>query len=471
MDKFVDRAGELSQLQACYQSDDAELAVVYGRRQIGKSALVQQSIRDHDDAVYYQAIRGTPTTQRDRFVEAVAETYPGITDIKPEWEPLLSYLVDRDAIVILDEFPYLVDAMESFPSLIQHLWDTSTDDSSATVVLTGSAVGMIYTHVLDGGAPLYGRVSQSPNGRIELTELPFGHLTEFLPQYGPEELVFIAGVFGGTPRYLVPLDGRQSVGENVAQLLCNPAGPLHNEPETVLQMELTEVDTYFSILESMASGNRQRNEIAQGAGIQSTNTSYYFDRLETLGIVESHYPALVDPTRTKRTRYRIRDPVFRFYFRFLYGRSGRYQMYGDNAFEELIQPELPDFVSTTFEGLCQQAVPKLFSAQQFTQVPSQWWYGETEIDIIAPTDDETLLAGEVKFTSSPLGYDILAALEQDVTEVQWSPPDGGDPVYQYALFSRSGFTDSLRGAATERTDISLFTLADVVDALQQTTDG
>lgn len=470
MDQFVDRAAELSRLRACYQSDDPELAVVYGRRQIGKSALVQRSIRDREDVVYYQAVRGTPTTQRARFVEAAAETYPGITDIKAEWEPLLSYLLDRDAVVIVDEFPYLVDAMESLPSIIQHLWDTDTDDTSATLVLTGSAVGMIHTHVLDGGAPLYGRVSQSPNGRIELTELPFGHLTEFLPEYGPEELVFVAGVFGGTPRYLVPLDDTQSVGENVARLLCDPAGPLHDEPETVLQMELKEVDTYFSLLESMASGNRRRNEIAQGAGIQSTNTSYYFDRLETLGIVEPHHPALADPTRTKRTRYRIRDPVFRFYFRFLYGRSGRYEMYGDDAFKQLIQPELPDFVSTTFEELCQRALPDLFPDRQFTRVPSQWWYGGTEIDIVAPTDDETLLAGEVKFTSNPLGYDILAALEQDVTEVQWSPPSGGNPTHEYALFSRSGFTDSLREAAAERADVSLFTLEDVVNVLQQTTE-
>ncbi len=104
-------------------------------------------------------------------------------------------------------------------------------------------------------------------------------------------------------------------------------------------MELTEVDTYFSVLESIASGNRSRNEIAQAAGVESTNTSYYFDRLETLQIIEKHYPALADPTRSKRTRYQIRDPIFRFYFRYLYGRSGQYDLYGDNAYADLTDHE------------------------------------------------------------------------------------------------------------------------------------
>ncbi len=143
-------------------------------------------------------------------------------------------------------------------------------------------------------------------------------------------------------------------------------------------------------------------------------------------------------------------------------------MYGDDAFEELIRPELPDFVSTTFEELCQLAVPKLFTDHQFTPAHTQWWYGGTEIDIVAPTDSETLLAGEVKFTASPLGYDVLAALERDVTAVQRSPSSGGDPTYEYALFSRSGFTDSVREAATDRSDLSLFELDDVVDVLEQT---
>lgn len=465
MDQFVDRTAELDRLRALYESDDAELAVLYGRRQIGKSELVRRSIADRDDAIYYQAVQGTATTQLERFVEAAADVFPGVTSVKEAWEPLLEYLVDRNAVVVVDEFPYLVESTEGLPSIVQHLWDTVGGGSSATLVLTGSAIGMMHTHVLDGGAPLYGRVSQTPNGRIELTELPFRSVREFVPTYDAEEQVFTYGVFGGTPRYLKPLDPSRSLAENVTRLLCDPDGPLHDEPETVLQMELTEVNTYFSLLESMASGNHSRNEIAQGAGVESTNTSYYFDRLETLQIIETHHPALADPARSKRTRYRIRDPVFRFFFRYLYGRGGQYELYGQDAYEDLVEPELPDFVSETFESLCHEVLPTLYSGCRLTEIPGQWWYKSREIDVVAPTNGSTLIAGEAKFTDASLGYDVLAGLEDDVEHVDWSPDSGGEPSYEYALFSRSGFDRSVEEAAEERSDVRLYHLTDVVDAL------
>ena len=252
--------------------------------------------------------------------------------------------------------------------------------------------------------------------------------------------------------------------------MYDPDGPLHDEPETVLQMELTEVDTYFSVLESIASGNRSRNEIAQGAGIESTNTSYYFDRLETLQIIEKHHPALADPARSKRTRYRIRDPVFRFYFRYLYGRGGQYELYGENAYADLIEPELPDLVSETFESLCHHAVPALYAGYQLTQMPSQWWYKSREIDVVAPTDGSTLIAGEAKFTDTPLGYDVLANLEDDVERIDWTPTGGGEPAYEFALFSRSGFKSSVEEAADERDDLRLFDLSDTVAVLESGAD-
>lgn len=465
MKRFVDRDAELDRLRALYGTDGAELAVVYGRRQIGKSELVRQSIADRDDAVYYQAVQGTSTVQLTRFVEAAETVYPSIASVKEEWEPLLTHLVDRDGVIVIDEFPYLVESNEGLPSVVQHLWDTSVDGSRATLVLTGSAIGMIHTHVLDGGAPLYGRVSQTPNGRIELEPLPFRAAGAFVPMYDAEERVFVHGVFGGTPRYLDPLDPSAGVGDNVARLLLDPDGALHDEPETVLQMELNEVNTYFSLLESMARGNRSRNDIAQDAGVESTNTSYYFDRLETLRIVGKHHPALADPTRSKRTRYYVRDPLFRFYFRYLYGRDGRYELYGDDAYADLIEPELPHFVSETFESLCHEALPALYSDDTFTRVPGQWWYKDREIDVVAPTDGSTLVVGEAKFTGDPLGYEVLARLEDDARRIDWTPAGGGDPEYEYVLFSRNGFKRSVEAAATERDDLRLVRLTDVVAAL------
>ena len=105
MERFVDRERELSRLRSCYESDDAEMIVIFGRRRLGKTQLVQHSLADREDAVVYQATETTSQIQLDEFVDVAADTFPGITDIKQNWEALFGYLGDHDGTVVLDEFP------------------------------------------------------------------------------------------------------------------------------------------------------------------------------------------------------------------------------------------------------------------------------------------------------------------------------------------------------------------------------
>jgi len=131
---------------------------------------------------------------------------------------------------------------------------------------------------------------------------------------------------------------------------------------------------------------------------------------------------------------------------------------------------LPDFVSETFESLCHDAVPTLYKDYQLTQFPRQWWYKSREIDIVAPTEGSTLIAGEAKFTATPMGYDVLAGLENDVEHVDWTPSGGAEPTYEFVLCSRAGFTRSLKNAADERDDLRLFELSEIVATLERETE-
>jgi len=99
------------------------------------------------------------------------------------------------------------------------------------------------------------------------------------------------------------------------------------------------------------------------------------------------------------------------------------------------------------------------------QVPGNWWYREREIDVVAPCSDGRLVVGECKFTTEPIGYGVLADLEDDAGHVDWTPPDGGAPIVEYVLFARSGFERSVREAAEQRDNLRLVSLEDVVQAL------
>lgn len=461
MPEFVNRTEELTRLRDCFDSSDTELAVVYGRRRLGKTRLVKQALEDYDGTVFYQARQKTRTLQLEQFVETAADAFPGIERIRQDWEPLFEYLADQDAIVVLDEFPYLIEQDESLPSVLQALFDHEFDASAATFVLVGSSISMMEEATLLGDSPLYGRSSL----KLDVRQLPFDAAVEFLPDDAtPDNAVRAWSVFGGVPYYLEELDPAASLGENIHRTVLTRHGSLHDDPEYVLRMELQEPTRYFSILEAIAGGATGRNEIAGATGIEYNQLSTYLNRLSRLRLIERRVPVTERPERSKRSRYRIRDPFFRFWFRFLYGSPDRYDEVGDGAYERLIEPQMSDFVAPTFEDLCCRAVWTLYDEYPVVDV-GQWWYQDHEVDVVGLTDADVLIAGECKYRASPTDSSALSSLEAHVAELRWTPDGGEDRTCEYALFSRSGFTDAVRDTAAERSDLRLYSLADVVAAL------
>jgi len=462
MAAFVDRTEELTRLRELYASDTAELAVIYGRRRLGKTALVRESLADVDDAIVYQARQKTSALQRQQFIETAADSYPDVTQFREEWETVLGYLADQDAIIVLDEFPYLVEQDESLPSVLQAMFDHDLEDSATTIVLVGSSISMMEEAALLGNSPLYGRSSL----KLDIGQLPFDAAMNLVGGHAsPDEQVLTWGVFGGVPYYLEEVDPDRTLGENVQRTILSRHGTLHNEPDYVLRMELREPTRYFSILEAIAGGSTSRNEIAGTTGIAYDQLSKYLNRLARLRLVEQAVPITERKERTKRSRYRIRDHFVRFWFNFVYGTGDRYDSFGDDAYEVLVEPALADFVSHPFEELCCRALRALYPDETITDV-GQWWYQNHELDVVGLTTGETLVTGECKFQRAPLGYDAFASLRDHTAELQWTPSEGGDPTHEYALFSRSGFKPSVEEAADERDDLRLFTVDDVVEALR-----
>lgn len=457
MDQFINREAELEQLTDCYESETAEFVVIFGRRRLGKSELVRQSIDDRNDAVYYQAVESTAQNQLEQFADAATAQFPSLEHVRREWEALLQRLGTEDAVVIVDEFPFLIEADKSLPSRIQRIWDTELQETGMTIVLVGSSISVMEEKVLSGGAPLYGRRTAT----IDLEPLSAADTRLFFPNYDPETAISAWAIFGGTPYYLQTIDPAKELRTNVQKAILSERGLLYVEPEFLLRTELRQPNTYFSILRALAHGRRTPNEIAGMAGVESGSLSTYLQKLRRLRLVERHIPITESPTASKRGRYRIAAPLFRFWFRFVHGNQDRLRMLGEEAYDQLVAPNLADYVSPLFERLCQQALPGLVD-RQFRAV-GQWWFKEHELDILGLTDDG-LVAGECKFTSQPVSEGALTDLERTSTNVQWSK-EPADAKTLYVLFSRSGFTDDLEHHADTRDDIRLFDLPSTIAAL------
>ncbi|MGA9399976.1 ATP-binding protein [Haladaptatus sp.] len=461
--RFVNREAELDTLRSRFRSDTADLVVIYGRRRLGKSALVREAIGDVENAVYWQATEETPEVQLADFVETASETVPLIDDIQRDWEALLRALGREDAVVVLDEFPYLIQSDEALPSKIQRVWDLHLEGTAMTLVLVGSSISVMEEKVLSGGSPLYGRRTAA----IDLPPLSLENARRFYPTDDPDTILQFWGVFGGTPYYLRALSPSTSLPENIRSHVLSEHGVLHNEPEFLLRTEfgIREPQTYYTILRAIATGKREANEIANFVGVDSNTLGSYLSKLRRLRLVERDIPVTANPNATRKSRYRLKEPLFRFWFRYVYSQEGKLAQLGSEAYERLVEPSFSDYMGSMFEIACQQALPSLISTT--FQGIGYWWHRHHELDVVGLGTDGTLVAGECKYTSREMNEGDLADLERSAARIRWTPEDGSEPTLHYCCFCRSGFSDGLRAAADDRDDVALFTPEEIVGRVSE----
>lgn len=254
---------------------------------------------------------------------------------------LLRTLGREDTIVVLDEFPYLVGSDDALPSKLQRVWDRHLEDTGMTLVLVGSSIGITEEKVLSGGSPLYGRRT----GTIDLPPQSLADASRFYPADDPEAILKTWGVFGGTPYYLRALTPDATLAANVLSHVLSEHGVLHNEPDFLLRTEfgICEPQTCYTILRAIATGKREANEMAGFARIDSNSLGSYLSKLSRLRLVARNIPVMADPNATRKSRYRLREPLFRFWFRYVYGREGTLMQLGADAYEQVVTPTFADY--------------------------------------------------------------------------------------------------------------------------------
>ena len=458
---FYDRETELATLETAFESPGHEFYVVYGRRRVGKTELLKEFCTDRPH-IYFLAAQEAEARQREKFIEKIAEHFDDRVPRIDGWDDALDYLGEKLAteqlIVVIDEFPYLVEENDSLPSYIQSFVDEQLRDTESMLVLCGSSVSTMESEVLGHESPLYGRRT----GQIDLPPFSFQHARDVIP-YEIEDAIGSFAITGGTPMYLTLFDYDQSLGENIRTQILSPTAVLYNEPEFLLRTELRNPARYMSILESVATGHTTPNEIAGAVGIGSGPLSKYLQTLRRLRLIDRDVPVTASAKQSKRSRYRVADEFLRFWFRFVEPNRSSIEEAPDLVYDGTIEPNLPDHVATTFEAVCQDVVWEAMRRDELGRYSEvgRWWYGEDEIDIVglAPDEDRILLA-ECKWTTDPVGHSLASQLHNKAEHVRWGPATRDE---EFALFSKSGFVDGLDDELDDRW--SLFDLTAIDDCL------
>ena len=458
---FHDRAEELTALESAFESPGHEFYVVYGRRRVGKTELLKQFCADRPH-IYFLAAQEAEHRQREKFVQKIAEQVDDRVPRVDGWEEALAYLGEQFAterrVVIIDEFPYLIEGNDALPSYLQSFVDERLRNTESMLVLCGSSVSTMESDVLGHESPLYGRRT----GQIDLRPFSFQQARDVVT-YDVEDAIRSYAITGGTPMYLTLFDYDRSLGENVRAQILSPTAVLYNEPEFLLRTELRNPARYMSILEAVATGHTTPNEIAGATGIGSGPLSKYLQTLRRLRLIDRSVPVTASAKQSKRSRYRVADEFLRFWFRFVEPNRSSIEEAPGVVYEGTIQPNLPDHVATTFEDVCQEAVWEAIRRGElgpYSEV-GRWWYGEDEIDIVglAPDADRVLLA-ECKWTTEPVGRSLASRLRDKAEHVRWSS-DSRDEAF--ALFSKSGFVDGLADELND--DWSQYDLSDIAALL------
>jgi AAA+ ATPase superfamily predicted ATPase len=403
--EFIDREDERSLLEREWQSSGGRLIILYGRRRIGKTRLIDEFIRDKP-GILYIAEDASPHIQIAQFKARCAEYFkdPLLADLDIRtWEQLFTYLAQKPlherTYLVIDEFTYLIRNDPTLLSALQKTWDRSISGSAWCLLLSGSILSLMSDLALSSTSPLYGRRTRD----LLLGPLRFSDARRFFTLPFSDALKVYLSI-GGIPEYLLKAGGYATSEEFYTSEFFNRYGYFYHEPYFILSQEFRELKVYQSVLHAIALGNTAPTSIGQFCGLETRHLYPYLESMIRLGLIEKEIPVLGS---SRQGIYRIRDRVFDFWYRFVFPRRQEIE----TGHPEFLVPDMNAFFGRQFEAFVRDEYAAMVLSGYRT---GHWWYKEDEIDLVAVNDtSSSIVFGECKWgdLDLPKAKKILALLK------------------------------------------------------------
>ena len=478
MPELIDREEEQQELRALLDEGTPQLALLYGRRRVGKTYLLTHTWPP-ERTFYWTASATTPAQNREQLIRDVA-AWSG-EDLRsedfPTWRTVFRLLLDLRApepvVIVLDEFQYLGDDPRELAGVASELnaaWEQRRAPRALVFVISGSAIRTL--EALDaGGAPLHGRLEW----KAELRPFNYWYAAQMAAFRSLRDRARAYGIFGGMPRYLAAVKPSRSLADNVARLALAPRGEVRGLIETAIVQEqgLRDIPKYQAILRAIGGGRTQLNEIGQKAGLPSDTTLRdKVERLVGLGYVRQYRN--LGAGSTVPFRYRIADPAFAFYYEFVtHYEAALERIDPAQIWRQAIVPQLDGYLGHLFERIAEQAYHRL-QLKLRLPVVNEWggWEGKDrdgkslELDIAATLTDGRVLTGAVKWNARPLDrkwhfyhLEMLDRLAR--SGVKWAHA-AKDPDAPLLYVAAGGFTNEFQSVArASREHVYFWTLPDL----------
>ena len=453
---FIGREKELENLNRLYVSNKFEFAVIYGRRRVGKTAIINKFIEDKT-AIFFTGVETNEKQNLENFSKCILEyvTKKPANSSFDSFQAALEFVFDlareERIVLIIDEYPYVARASKSLASTLQLLIDKYKENSKLFLILCGSSMSYMEDQVLAYKAPLYGRRT----AQFKVQPFEFRESCQYFSELSKEDKALAYGIVGGTPQYLLQLNDKLSIEENIKNIYLNPTSSIYEEPQNLLKQEVREPAIYNAIIAAIATGYSKMSEISTKVGEDTSVCATYIKNLISLGIIKKETPLGEDSAR--KTIYSIEDNMFRFWYRFVPENTSIISRGAMDLAYSRIKPHLSDYMGRIFEEICKQYLWSLLlegkCAIEFNDI-GRWWgtnsktRQQVEIDIMGIADKNSVLFGECKWTNEKVDLSVLEGLIEKSMLFHY-------PNKHYYLFAKSGFTKGCIERAEELGNITL----------------
>ncbi len=459
---FIGRDQELGILNRLYNSGKFEFAVIYGRRRVGKTALIKEFAKDKA-VIFFTGVESNARQNLDNFSRSIMEYSTGIAaDSRfSSFQSALEYVFElaktKRIVLVMDEYPYVARAAKGLASTLQLLIDQNKDSSRLFFILCGSSMSYMEDHVLAYKAPLYGRRT----AQFKIKPFDFFESCRYFTGLQGADKALAYGIAGGTPQYLMQIDDRLSIEENIKNTHLNPASMIFEEPNNLLKQEVREAAIYNAIVTAVASGCSRMNEISAKVDEDTSICTAYIKNLIVLGILKKELP--YGEKVSRKTIYSIEDNMFRFWYKFVPENTSIISRGATDLAYSRIEPELSSYMGGVFEEICRQYLWKLLLAGKcavnFNDL-GRWWgtnpktRAQEEIDIMGD-DRDCALFGECKWTNEKADVSVLDTLVERGSLFQYRQK-------HFYLFSKAGFTQGCADKAARLGNVTLVAYKDIL---------
>ena len=445
---MIGRQSELRTLERMLATAGFLFLVMYGRRRVGKTTILQEFAKKHP-CIFFPAQEKNDVLNLHDFSRSLQEYFDGDFLMPfPNWEKAFAYLGKHAGesaekiVLIIDEFPFLAEQNPSIKSILQHTIDHAWQHMNLMLILCGSSVSFMVNEVMGYKSPLYGRVT----GKLEVLPFDYFDSAAFFPHYSMEDRLLAYGILGGIPRYLNAFDSKKSIHENLLREILPESTFLNDEPQMLLRMELREPGVYNSILEAIASGANKVTQIADRIHEDRSKCSKYLTTLQNIRLVEKIVPCGESP-RSKKGIYILTDFYYNFWYRYIFSNRNYYALLGEEEAAKEILSNLPEYMGAVFEQICMEYLKRMALKKVLPFIPAalgKWWgthplrKAQEDIDILGlSTSGEDGLFCECKYRNRPLPMqeyeDVLSAAEAFPKVMR----------RYFVFFSKGGYTQSV----------------------------